>query len=141
MRKVFSSPRLENVEAVAKMLEDAGIEVRISNDRSYKGKRRQPFSYRETATSENNPQVWVIKAEDQPKARAILREQGLIASTRQGFGQMDASRAPTFLPSSAIAPIARKPDRRATLVMRVRLFLLAIIALLTILTLSGVLHR
>ena len=30
MRQVFSSPRLENVEAVAELLRKEGIEVRIS---------------------------------------------------------------------------------------------------------------
>jgi hypothetical protein len=137
MRSVFTSPRLENVEAVAKMLEDAGIEVRVSNDRSYKGNRRQPFSYRDSvnANSENNPQVWVIKAEDQPRARQMLREGGLIDSTRPEFSQ-----AISYLPPSA-AQIARKPDPRASIVMRVRLLLLAIIVLLTILTLSGIIHR
>ncbi|HTD29449.1 MAG TPA: pathogenicity-like protein [Xanthomonadaceae bacterium] len=133
MRSVFTSPRLENVEAVAKMLADAGIEVRVSQDRSYKGTRRRPFSYRESASSEDNPQVWVIKAEDQPRARQMLREGGLIDSTRPAFSQ-----AISYLPPSATAPIARKPDRRAMAVVRLRLILLAIIALLTLLTLSGV---
>src|SRR5450432_2739997 len=122
MRSVFTSPRLENVEAVAKLLGDAGIEVRVSQDRSYKGNRRRPFSYRDSANAnaEDNPQVWVIKAEDQPKARAMLREAGLIDSTRPEFNQPGS-----FLPISATAPIARKPDRRAMMVLRIRLLLLA----------------
>lgn len=138
MRSVFTSPRLENVEAVAKMLADAGIEVRISKDRSYKGNRRQPFSYRDSANTnaEQIPQVWVMKAEDQPRARAILREGGLIDSTRPEFNQ-----STSYLPPSRILPSVRKPDRRAMIVMRVRLLLLAIIVLLSILTLSGILHR
>jgi hypothetical protein len=134
MRSVFTSPRLENVEAVARMLADAGIEVRISQDRSYKGNRRRPFSYRDraNANAEDNPQVWVIKAEDQPRARQMLRDGGLIDSTRPEFSQ-----AISYLPPSAMAPVARKHDHRATAVIRVRLILLAIIVLLTILTLSG----
>jgi hypothetical protein len=137
MRSVFTSPRLENVEAVAKMLEDAGIEVRVSQDRSYKGNRRRPFSYRDSANQAgDNPQVWVIKAEDQPRARALLREGGLIDSTRP-----ESSQPVSYLPPSATAPIARKPDRRASVVMRIRLLLLGIITLLSILILSGVLHR
>ena len=44
MRQVFTSPRLENVEAVAKMLRDAGIEVKITEARSYRGNRRSSFS-------------------------------------------------------------------------------------------------
>ena len=46
MRQVFTSPRLENVEEVAAMLRAEGIEVRITNDRSYPGQRRSHFSYR-----------------------------------------------------------------------------------------------
>lgn len=139
MRSVFTSPRLENVEAVAKMLEDAGIEVRVTQDRSYKGNRRRPFSYRDSANAnaEDNPQVWVIKAEDQPKARELLRDTGLIDSTRPAH----FSESQSYLPPSRTAPVNARPDRRAALVMRVRLALLGIIALLTILTLSGVLHR
>ncbi|HXH00735.1 MAG TPA: pathogenicity-like protein, partial [Xanthomonadaceae bacterium] len=34
MRQVFSSIRLETVEGVAKLLRDAGIQVRITNGRS-----------------------------------------------------------------------------------------------------------
>jgi hypothetical protein len=137
MRSVFTSPRLENVEAVAKLLGDAGIEVRVSQDRSYKGNRRRPFSYRDSvnANSEDNPQVWVIKADDQPRARQLLRDGGLIDSTRPEFVQT------SYLPASSTASIARKPDRRASIVMRLRLLLLATITLLTILTLTGILHR
>lgn len=141
MRAVFSSPRLENVEAVAKMLEEAGIEVRISDDRSYKGNRRRTFSYRDSNNSDPNPQVWIIKAEDQPKAREMLREAGLIESNKQGFSRPETGKSATFLPASAIAPIAPKRDRRAALAMRVRLVLLAIIGVIVVLTLSGNLHR
>ncbi len=143
MRSVFTSPRLENVEAVAKMLEEAGIEVRVSNDRSYKGNRRRPFSYRNSVNDNagDNPQVWVIKAEDQPKARQMLREAGLIESARQGFGEQGFVRTNSYLPVSTTDPVMRQRDRRAMLVMRVRLLLLGIIVLLTILTLSGTLHR
>src|SRR5580692_10323108 len=119
MRSVFTSPRLENVEAVAKMLADAGIEVRVSQDRSYKGTRRRPFSYRESASSEDNPQVWVIKAEDQPRARQMLREGGLIDSTRPEFSQ-----SMSYLPPSAIGTAARRPDGRSTAATRLRLILL-----------------
>ena len=47
MRQVFSSPRLENVERVSQLLEEAGIETRITHGRSYKGSREassQAFS-------------------------------------------------------------------------------------------------
>ena len=142
MRSVFTSPRLENVEAVAKMLQDAGIEVKVSNDRSYKGSRRSNFSYRESAVKrEPDPQVWVIKAEDQPKARAILREAGLFQDSKRGFGALEAGSPASYLPMSAQEPIARRPDRRASLVLRARLWLLAIIAVLTWLILRSNFHQ
>jgi hypothetical protein len=77
---VFSSPRLENVERVAKMLEDEGIEVRITNGRSYRGTVRGNFSYRHN--DKPLPALWIIKSEDQPRARAMLREAGLMDSSR-----------------------------------------------------------
>lgn len=128
MRMVFTSQRLESVEAVAKMLTDAGIEVKVSNDRSYKGARRKSFSYRQPIDPDNDPQVWVLKAEDQPKARAMLREQGLIESTRHGIAAMESHPASgSFLPASARGQGGAPRDRRAALVMRIRLFLLAAI--------------
>ncbi len=138
MRSVFTSPRLENVEAVAKLLADAGIEVRVTKDRSYKGNRRRPFSYRDSANAnaEDHPQVWIIKADDQPRARALLREAGLIDSTRPEFSQQSS-----YLPTLATQVAVAKPDRRKMFVMRIRLLLLGILTLLTILTLSGILRR
>lgn len=82
MRQVFSSARLENVEQVAQLLRDAGIEVRITDGRSYKGSRRGVFSYREQTGPQ--PAVWVVQSADQLKAREMLRDAGLIDSTRAG---------------------------------------------------------
>jgi hypothetical protein len=92
MRQVFTSPRLENVERVASLLKEHGVDARITNGRSYRGNRRGNFSYRETANEGPQPAVWVVKSEDQPKARALLREIGLL----------DSGRSPTsYLPTPA----------------------------------------
>jgi len=80
MRQVFTSLRLENVEAVAQMLRDAGIEVRITNGRSYKGKMRSRASYSDDSAPK--PAVWVVRSEDHTRARQILRDNGLLESTR-----------------------------------------------------------
>ena len=80
MRQVFSSLRLENVESVAKLLRDAGIEVRITNGRSYKGAMRSRASYSDQDTPK--PAVWVVHSEDHIRARDVLRENGLLESTR-----------------------------------------------------------
>jgi len=81
MRQVFSSPRLENVEAVARMLEDAGIEVQVVNGRSYRGGLRGNFSYRDNADSGPRPAVWVVRSDQQPAARQLLREAGLLKTS------------------------------------------------------------
>ncbi|WP_133501515.1 hypothetical protein [Cognatilysobacter terrigena] len=81
MRQVFSSARLENVERVAQLLRDADIEVRITDGRSYKGGRRTTVSYRDKGEAQR-PAVWVVKSEDSGRAREILRDAGLLDSTR-----------------------------------------------------------
>ncbi|MEN1939933.1 hypothetical protein WCE39_02345 [Luteimonas sp. MJ174] len=90
MRQVFSSARIENVEAVARLLEEAGIEVRISNGRSYRGAIRGNFSYRDGNNSGPRPAVWVIRSDQQPEARHMLREAGLL--------QDNTGRSESFLP-------------------------------------------
>ena len=45
MRQVFTSTRLENVEGVAKLLGEHGIETKITQGRSWKGNSRREFSY------------------------------------------------------------------------------------------------
>ncbi|GAA4781322.1 hypothetical protein [Lysobacter hankyongensis] len=82
MRQVFTSPRLENVERVAELLKEHGVDARITNGRSYRGNRRGNFSYRDTANEGPQPAVWVVKSEDQPKARELLRAIGLLDSGR-----------------------------------------------------------
>src|SRR3546814_11896478 len=100
MRQVFSSPRLENVERVAQLLEEAGVQTRLTHGRSYRGGLRGNFSYREGADAKPVPAVWVVRSEDQPRARALLRELGLLDSTRGDTGY----RLPTFRSETAEAP-------------------------------------
>lgn len=82
MRQVFTSPRLENVERVAAMLQEHGVVTRITNGRTFKGSLRGNFSYRESANKNPPPAVWVVRSEDQPKARELLRDAGLLDSGR-----------------------------------------------------------
>ena len=74
MRQVFSSQRIETVEGVAKLLTDAGIAVHVSNGRSYHSKRSGQFSYTEPVKAQQQPAIWVRHAEDQPRARELLRD-------------------------------------------------------------------
>lgn len=90
MRKVFSSQRLENVEEVANLLRAEGIAVKIENGRSWKGHRRGNFSYDQRKASSIVPAVWIVRAEDQPRGRQLLRDMGLLESTREEL--------PSFVP-------------------------------------------
>jgi len=118
MRQVFSSQRIETVEGVAKLLTDAGIPVHISNGRSYHSKRGGQFSYTEPVKAQLQPAVWVRHADDQPRARELLREAGLLESTRPGY-------APTLTFNS---PQDEATPQRSW-AWRIRLILLALIAL------------
>ena len=84
MRQIFSSPRLENVEGVAKMLEDAGIETKVSESRGYRAVSRREFSYvpSKQDAQASPPSVWVVKADDYKRARELLMDAGLLDETR-----------------------------------------------------------
>jgi hypothetical protein len=85
MRQMYTSPRLSNVEGVAKLLDDHGIENKISQGRTYKGVSRREFSFRETTQSkEEQPAVWVLKPDDYKRARELLIEGGLVEGNTRG---------------------------------------------------------
>lgn len=121
MRKVFSSQRLENVEGVAKLLGDAGIEVRISDGRSYKGNRRGTFSYSDRGSAPT-PAVWVVRSDQQVAARELLREAGLLDSTRLEDGYASANFR--YQPESAAGD--RSPAQRRALRFKVGLIVLIV---------------
>ena len=127
MRKVFSSIRLENVEAVAELLRAEGIEVKITNGRSYRGNRRSNFSYRESEQSGTQPAVWILNADDQPRGRQLLRDAGLLESTRAGEG--------SYLPLSTPHEIKAPANRRAKTRTRIRIGLLVLIVVVSALIL------
>lgn len=126
MRQVFTSPRLENVEAVAELLRAEGIEVRITNDRSYRGNRRSNFSYRDGGDSGPQPAVWILNADDQPRGRQLLRDAGLIDSSRGGES--------SYLPLPALDGGGKRGEdagKRGR--MRIRLVLLGLIGIVAVL--------
>ena len=129
MRQVFTSLRIETVEGVAKLLQDEGIEVYIANGRSYHSKRGSQFSYAEPMKLKQQPSVWVTRAEDQPRARELLRAAGLMASTRPDHGD------PLLFAGS---DTAEEPKKRS-LAWRIRIGLLIAVALAVLVTVSR--HR
>lgn len=119
MRQVFTSVRLENVERVEKMLNDAGIATKVNQGRSWKGLSRREFSYSDkNHDPSQQPSLWVVKPEDFKQAREILHDAGLLEATR------DASYLPEHLQFDA----SRKTNPLAK-VSRLRMALLVIVAL------------
>ena len=119
MRQVFTSTRLENVEGVAKMLGEHGIETKITQGRSWKGNSRREFSYSAKNHDESQqPAVWVLKSEDFKLARELLHEGGLLASTRET----------SYLPEKLQFRDTAKPDAGRR-VSRMRMALLAGVAI------------
>lgn len=125
MRKVFSSHRLENVEAVAELLRTQEIEVKITDGRSYHGNRRSTFSYRaQEDTAGPQASVWIVRAEDQPRGRQLLRDAGLLESSRAGES--------TYLPLSAIDLDKDGATAKARRTSRLRMALLGLIAIASV---------
>ncbi len=83
MRHVFSSQRVETAEGVAELLRSHDIEVRVTNGRTYHTRRRGQFSYLDKGKTDSYPTVWVVRADDQPRARDILRDARLLDTTRR----------------------------------------------------------
>lgn len=119
MRQVFSSARIENVQAVAKLLADEGIEVRVEDGQRYRRSIRSGFSYRESGGNVSRATVWVVRSDDQPRARQLLHAAGLLEAT--------PANPASFLPRSGHAARAASPTRRAR--MGLGLILIAAVAL------------
>lgn len=120
MRQIYTSPRVENVERIVTLLNEQGIETRVTNHRSWAGRDYKRSSYSSRSDSSEWPQVWVVKAEDQPKARALLREAGIAPAVRFS-DELARSRAP------------RGDHARNAFSMYVRLGLLGAIVILILL--------
>ena len=80
MRQVFTSSRLENVEGVAQLLRDAGVEIKVTDARGYRKVSRREFSYVPSQQEKQGaqPAVWVINSDDYKRARDLLAEGGLL---------------------------------------------------------------
>lgn len=132
MRQVFTSPRVENVERVAELLREQDIEVRITNGRSYRNRRRGNFSYRDDPSGTPNPAVWVVRSEDQPKARDLLRSIGLLETARA---------QPTYLPTPELGlraepappkPFAKRVASRIKLGLLIGMGIIVVMAILRV---------
>jgi hypothetical protein len=129
MRQIYTSQREENIDRVVALMKEAGIETTLTNRRNYGGHDFRGPSYSQKVDRETWPQVWVVHAEDQTRARAILREIGIAPPTRF-VDEVAASR------NKEIAPA----QRRVAFAWRVRTALLLAIVILVLLNWTGVLH-
>ena len=117
MRQMFTSPRLVNVEGVARLFDEHGIENKITQGRTYKGVSRREFSFRETEkTKEDQPAVWVLKPDDYKRARELLIEAGLV----------EAPPRDSYLPDALQFKEEAKPDPAAR-IFRIKVVLLVVI--------------
>lgn len=125
MRKIYTSPRVENVDRVVQLFAEHGIAARVTNDGGWRGRDHRRFSYFGSGRNQSGwPQVWVLKAEDQPRARQLLRELDIRPAVQFGE-ELENER-------SGRAPVVA---RRRQVVTRVRLALLAIIGVIMVLSL------
>ncbi|HET8898693.1 MAG TPA: hypothetical protein VFN09_08000 [Rhodanobacteraceae bacterium] len=122
MRKLYSSPRLENIDMVVELLRQHGIEASIQNVSQWRGRSHARFSYLKDRDADRWPQVWVMKTEDQTTARALLREAGIEPAVRHA-DLLAVERGQQANPES---------QRRVT-ANRIRVALIAIIAVLALL--------
>ncbi|HET7778573.1 MAG TPA: hypothetical protein VFL07_08475, partial [Rudaea sp.] len=103
------------------------IATSVTNRRAYAGHDYRRPSYAKPPDRETWPQVWVVNANDQSRARALLRDAGVEPPTRFADELAEAR--------GNVSPEAR----RKALVWRLRVFLLAVIITLVVLNAAGVL--
>lgn len=124
MRQVFRSPRLENVEGVKALLEEHGIATYLSGGRSYKGNRRDRFSYTDRAREE--PALWIVHAEDLPRSRQLLRDAGLMEPSWRS--EITGGGASASAASAASDPAPTPAQRATRTASRLRIVLLVTLA-------------
>ena len=95
MRQLYTSPRQENIDRVAALLAEKGIECTITNRSNWKKPSYQRFSYSQRHEDRDSwPQVWVNRADDYTEARTVLKELGIEPVIRHGE-ELALARNPT----------------------------------------------
>jgi len=119
MRKVFSAARLENVEEIERLFNEAGIVTKIIGGRSFKGHSRRGFTYndRDLLNAAPPPELWVLHADDYRKAREILLEQGLLEAQQETLSYVPESYRP--IPRAAAKPASKLHKARMVLLVTV----------------------
>lgn len=78
MRVIYTTPRLENAERIADLLREGDIEVRVLFGPHFKRNTWRGANYRQAEDPGNWPKVMVVHNADLGKARALLREAGVL---------------------------------------------------------------
>ncbi|HUB91404.1 MAG TPA: hypothetical protein VMA74_16900 [Dyella sp.] len=124
MRLLYTSPRQENIDRVAALMAENGIDTSITNRSNWNRPSYQRFSY--ARGSENRdawPQVWVQKADDYTRARELMRKLSIEPEVRHAE-ELRMSRD----------PVASLYTRREHTVARARrIVLLAIVGVFIVL--------
>ena len=95
MRQIYTSPRQENIDAVVALMAEHGIEATVANRSNYNRPTWQRFSYTQREDNRDTwAQVWIARAKDYTKARALLREIGIEPVIRHG-DELAAARNPS----------------------------------------------
>lgn len=95
MRQLYTSPRPENIDRVAALLAEHGIECSIENRSNWNKRSYERFSYSQRKDNRDRwEQVWVKKADDYTQARTLLRELGIEPVIRHGE-ELALARNPT----------------------------------------------
>ncbi len=76
MRQIYTSPRLENIERLVALLDEHGIETRVTDRPVYHRASYSRPSFRDVDTR-SWPKVWVANGADLPRARELLRGIGI----------------------------------------------------------------
>lgn len=82
MRRIYTSPRMENIDRLVAVMAEHGIATRVTNHRAYAGSTYRRFSYARPGHSDNWPAVWVRHASDHTRARQLMRDIGIEPTTR-----------------------------------------------------------
>ncbi|SFS19800.1 Putative signal transducing protein [Dyella sp. OK004] len=78
MRQLYTSPRPENIDRVIALLNEHGIESTVTNRSNWNKPSYERFSYSQRKENRDRwPQVWITRADDYTRARALLRELGI----------------------------------------------------------------
>lgn len=77
MRKIYASPRMQNIDQLVAVMNEHGIATKVTNRRVYDRSSYVNFSYARPGSSESWPTVWVVHANDHTRARELMREIGI----------------------------------------------------------------